>query len=299
MGVDFNNILISSLIAITSFAYWDSSFSEKRLEYLSWLLLLLGLLMGVYVYFEYLINSNIMDRVYAVKDKNSIGQIIFCCALIPLLTLKNYNQKTKYFIYAAVLILAAIVVMTKSRATILEIGFVLSYFMFFNGSLKIRFVYSIVVVIVALCIIFNDNLYDIVINGILLAGRDVDNLNDVSSNRVVLIANCLKGISENFWFGNGNEYMDCMPIIMLYQYGILGAMIVFSFLIYIGYYISRGTDRSPANLITFLLFWCFMMNSLFEAQPPFGPGIKCFLLWVFIGLTLARPILNKNEREYL
>ena len=298
LGVDFNNILISSLIAITSFAYWNSSFSEKKLEYLSWLLLLLGLLLGVYVYFEYLINSNIMDRVYAVKDKNSIGQIIFCCALIPLLALKNYNLKTKYFIYASVLILAAIVVMTKSRATILGIGFVLSYFMFFHGSLRIRFVYSITFATAVLFILLDNTLYDIVINGILLGGRNVENLNDVSSGRVILISNCLKGISDNFWFGNGVKYMDCMPIIMLYQYGFLGAMMVFSFLIYIGYYISRCTDRSSANLITFLLFWCFMINSLFEAQPPFGPGIKCFLLWVFIGLTMARPILSKNEREY-
>ena len=188
--------------------------------------------------------------------------------------------------------------MTKSRATILGIGFVLSYFMFFHGSLKIRFIYSVIFVTIVVFILLNNTLYDIVINGILLGGRNIENLNDVSSGRVVLISNCLKGISENFWFGNGVRYMDCMPIIMLYQYGFWGAMFVFSFLFFIGYYVSRCTDRSPANLIAFLLFWCFMINSLFEAQPPFGPGIKCFLLWVFIGLALARPILSEDEREY-
>ena len=30
-----------------------------------------------------------------------------------------------------------------------------------------------------------------------------------------------------------------------------------------------------------------MLNSLFEAKPPFGPGIKCFLLWLMLGFSLA------------
>lgn len=90
-----------------------------------------------------------------------------------------------------------------------------------------------------------------------------------------------------------------MPIIMLFQYGIVGGLMIFSFLIYIGYYVTLRIDRNSYNLIAFLLFWSFMLNSLFEAQPPFGPGVKCFLLWVFIGFALAKPVTDAENYNFL
>lgn len=289
IGVDIKNILISSLVAITSYAYWIDQASDRRLEQLAFLLLACGILLGAYVYFEYLVDSNIGGRVYVVKNKNSIGQIIFCCALIGLLAIKKLSRIQKYIFYLVIAILIAIVFMTKSRATILGVFFVIMYFVFCYGSLKTKLLSFAAVILIVLVILLNDSLFDVIINDILLSGRKASDLNDLSSGRVVLISKCLEGISENFWWGNGNRYMDCMPIIMLYQYGLFGALMVFSFLAYIGYYVTCCIDRrTPTNLIVFLLFWCFVLNSFFEAQSPFGPGIKCFLLWVFVGFSLAK-----------
>lgn len=187
--------------------------------------------------------------------------------------------------------------MIKSRATIIGIFFVAAYFILKSGSLRVRIFSTTLIAALVILVLLNDNLYDIVVNGILLSGRSAANLNDVSSGRVILIQKCMEGISENFWFGNGNKYLDCMPVIMLYQYGFIGAMMVFSFLIHIGWHVLFKIDRSPANLLAFLLFGCFMLNSLFEAQPPFGPGIKCFLLWVFIGFSLARPVQDDFSEQ--
>lgn len=290
LGIDFKNILISSLIAITSYAYWKEYGSGEKLEMLSFLLLGCGILLGLYVYFEYLANSSILERAYAVKSKNSIGQIIFCCALIPLLAIKRDSNRFKNLIYIAIIVLTFIVFMIKSRATIVGIFFVIIYFTFNYGSFKVKIYFFATLLIAILFTLFNETLYNIFVNGILFSGRNVENLNDLSSGRIVLITECLDGISKNFWLGNGNRYMDCMPIIMLYQYGFWGALMIFSFLAYISYHIIFLADRRiPTNLITFLLLGCFMLNSLFEAQPPFGPGVKCFLLWVFVGFSLAKP----------
>lgn len=300
VGTDLKNILISSLIAITSYAYWKDQASDDNLEKLSYLLLGCGLLLGLYVYFEYLVNNNLMDRVYAVNNKNSIAQIIFCCTLIPFLSIKKHNNILKYSLYSIAAVLTLIVFMIKSRATIIGVFWVITYFIFSRNTFKTKIWLLGVSAVIILVILFNDSLYNIVINGILFSGRNSSSLNDLSSGRVVLISQCIEGISKNFWFGNGNRYMDCMPIIMLYQYGFWGALMVFAFLANIAYHVTFRMDRTSensVNLIAYLLFGCFMLNSLFEAQPPFGPGIKCFLLWVFIGFSLAnvsKQIIENN-----
>lgn len=47
------------------------------------------------------------------------------------------------------------------------------------------------------------------------------------------------------------------------------------------------------GLIVYLLFMVYMINSLFEAYTPFGPGMKCFELWAFFGIALA-----EQKRKY-
>lgn len=299
LGTDLKNMSISSLITIVSFSYWRKYASETNLERFAYLLLLLGAIFAAYTYFEYLRDTNILSRVYAVKSKNSIGQIIFCCALIPPFLIKNNNMKLRCFVLGVVLLLLVIVFMTKSRATILGVFFIVYYFVFCYSSFKIKLLSMGTLFALATFILLNDDIYNVVINGILLSGREASNLNEISSGRLMLISDCLKGINENFWFGNGNKYMDCMPIIMLFQYGIVGGLMIFSFLIYIGYYVTLRIDRNSYNLIAFLLFWSFMLNSLFEAQPPFGPGVKCFLLWVFIGFALAKPVTDAENYNFL
>ena len=299
LGTDLKNMSISSFITIISFSYWRKYASETNLERFAYLLLLLGAIFAAYTYFEYLRDTNILSRVYAVKSKNSIGQIIFCCALIPPFLIKNNNMKLRCFVFGVVLLLVVIVFMTKSRATILGVFFIVYYFVFCYSSFKIKLLSMGALFALATFILLNDDIYNVVINGILLSGREASNLNEISSGRLMLISDSLKGINENFWFGNGNKYMDCMPIIMLFQYGIVGGLMVFSFLIYIGYHVTLRIDRNSYNLIAFLLFWSFMLNSLFEAQPPFGPGGKCFLLWVFIGFALAKPMTDAENYNIL
>ena len=39
--------------------------------------------------------------------------------------------------------------------------------------------------------------------------------------------------------------------------------------------------------ILFLLSVGFIIDGLFEGLAPFGPGIKCYFLWLFFGIVLA------------
>lgn len=81
---------------------------------------------------------------------------------------------------------------------------------------------------------------------------------------------------------------------MLMQYGLIGATIVFA---YIGrvYLDIRHLDRRNAiYLYTYLIFISLILNSIFEAQSPFGPGAKCFIFWIMLGFTIAERKKIKN-----
>ena len=78
-----------------------------------------------------------------------------------------------------------------------------------------------------------------------------------------------------------------MPIAMVLQFGIFGAMIVLIFLAILTRKIVRFNRANQLHLVSYLLFIAMMLNSLFEAWPPFGPGVKCFMMWMMLGYSLA------------
>ncbi len=100
-------------------------------------------------------------------------------------------------------------------------------------------------------------------------------------------------------FGKGCVYLDCFPIAITIQYGIVGALIVFSFLAYVAYRISEIRPAKSAYLkqAAILLFWSFMTVSIFEAHVPFGTGVKCFALWMTLGMLSAQTAYNPKKHK--
>ena len=105
-------------------------------------------------------------------------------------------------------------------------------------------------------------------------------------------------IEEKPFFGNGNYYFDSFPIVTIVQYGIVGALPVFSFIAYLIFWSIKHLNRNDNyELCAFLMLFSYLINCLFEAQPPFGPGAKCFLLWVVWGIMLAKQE-KRNIYQY-
>jgi hypothetical protein len=136
-------------------------------------------------------------------------------------------------------------------------------------------------------ILLSPTAYNIIVNGIIFGSRDIHDLDDLSSGRVGLVSEAMNSITEHPWIGIGNYYLDCMPIAMVLQFGIVGATMVFIYIGRIWYEIHKLDKGIDLHLCTYLIFIPMILNSLFEAQPPFGPGMKCFLLWMMLGFSMA------------
>lgn len=294
LGAEVKNICLCLFIYITSYAFWSYYGDIKVMYRLSWLLLYCGAILAFAVFVGSLMGVSIEQKEYAFHNKNSMATILFCCGLIPFFILQGVKKMQKLFIYAALMFIFIVIFLLKSRATIVGVFFVFLYVVTKVGSIKYRVGAFFIFVCLLVVVLFNPHYYDIIVNNIIFAGNNASDIDAVSSGRVHLVNDALNEIPKHLWFGRGLFYLDCMPIAVIYQYGICGALLIFGFIFYVAVKVSKRSSRSLVDSIVFLLFWVFMINSLFEANPPFGPGVKCFLLWLTMGISSAEEDRENN-----
>ncbi len=298
MNIDLYNMSLSLMIGITSYSLFRNYYSKTLLFSISIISMIGSLILCLYLYELYFIDYDIMDRMYAFKAKNAMGQILFNCSIVIALYSNSKNIFVKSLQYFSIAIILVMLCMLKSRATLIGVFFTIAYMIVQSRSKVVRWATVFVVSLSLTYIFMNDYYYDMIFNGILFAGRDISDINELSSERVYTIEQALEVIPRNLWIGIGDKYIDCMPVAMILQFGLLGAAIVFA---YIGVTLSKvlSLDRdNKIHLVTYLLMMAMMLNSLFEAQPPFGPGVKCFMLWMALGFSLGYEKTIQDNRKY-
>lgn len=288
LGDDLYNLCVSILFTITSYLFWRKNGSNKTLITISSVLVISAIILA-YSFLPLLINTSIVSREYAVNNKNNIAYLLLSCAVFCIINYRPQIKIARIIAFVIAFLLLVYMILLKSRATILGLFLIIFYFIFKSKNIKVRLCMAIATLCVALIITLTPDYYESIVNGILFAGRDASNINDLSSNRVALFQNKLSDFSAgNCLYGIGNLYLDSFPIAIIFQYGIIGASILFLYLKKIICHINTlNKIDSQIFLTTFLLLFSLLINSLFEAYPPFGPGTKCMVFWMCYGFCLA------------
>lgn len=295
-GADYTNIVISYLICVVSYGFWAKYGNPKMLNVLSWIILLCGVLFAYVLYTQSLQEISIESRYEIYKSKNSAAQIILACGLIGFICIDRSNKLVNLAVIFSTVALSVIVFMLRSRATIVSFFAIVAYLVFTSPKKWHRVALLIMVVSVVVYILITPEYYTLIVENILFNNRESGNMDDLSSGRVEIISGLWQRYLTSPWFGVGNVYVDCMPFAFLVQYGIPGFIITMAFLAYV---IKKSWDcRKIGNIgkCSFLLMLSFMVNALFEAQPPFGPGVKCFMVWMFFGFVINLYNLQVSGR---
>jgi len=289
IGPDFNNMCISALVSITSFIFYTRKPNQTFINNFCIVLIASASILAFFVYKDFLRGYDLMTRLYAYEDKNSLGQILLSCIIICYFCHETNNKLIKITKYLLILSISFVIVLLKSRATFVGMAFCVLYYLYLHKKEKLTITIVLALIIGCVFVIFSSPfLYDTIVNGILFGSRDTASIDDLSSNRITYISESWDIITSHPLWGIGVAYIDCMPISMLLQFGIVGASIVFIYLWCVWKRIKLMDWNNNIDRATFVLFVAFMLNAIFEAQPPFGPGIKCFLLWVMFGFSCAR-----------
>lgn len=232
------------------------------------------------------------SSVYLYKSKNSAGQFLLS-GLILLVTI--FYKKNKMLSIPIIGLYISLILMMKSRTTIVALAIYLIYFIFgVVESKRERNVYLILLIIFIFLIIYQSDLNNFIINEIIFNNRET-NINSLSSGRDVHWKRFAEEFGDYMFVGTGGTYLESMPLAALFSYGIVGGIPVLLFAIEPFWYAVNCMRKEGKNLYVILLLSIsivMLINGIFEEQAPFGPGVKCYLTWLLFGILIGR---NVNE----
>lgn len=295
MNVDLVNIGISFMICSSSYVFMSKHGNSHILPQLSFVLLPVILLLAYAVYDQFLHGYDLTIRTYAYEDKNSLGPILLSGAIIIAHSLKSkisLLNSIKFFLLGLVVF---VIILLKSRATYVGLFFWLLYLIYSVENKKLKIVLLLGVLGILYWVWSNPIFHTLFFENILMGNRDVDDFNDLSSNRLDILTEAIPLAIGNIWVGIGDKYLDCMPLAFVLQFGLIGAIPIFCLLILLFKRIFKLRKQNVYSKIAYLLYVTMFLNCLFEAKPPFGPGIKCELLWVMVGISFAMEQRMKYE----
>ena len=257
-----------------------------------------ALIVAIVIFIQYVIGANIYGRMYIYGSKNSASQILIT-ALVFLLVI-NRPKSTLFrnlIKYLSALFLTVVLLSLKSRASIIGIP-VMAAIILGLGKKQ----YKLKKVIIGIIVIFgilmlNDSFYDIIINQVISGGRDWSDLNDISSGRyyeLQIFPHLLEGFEL---FGMGRYKIESYPLSVILQFGIpMGGLLIIT-AIWPAWWGFKKLDKAePVNIAFIIIAILYFINGFFEQLSPFGPGTKCYMLWLMFGILCG--IKSKNAMNH-
>ena len=219
---------------------------------------------------------------YVYASKNSAAQFLLVgLILVATLFYVRHRIASGFLIIAY----AVLIFMMKSRATIAALAIYLIYFIFFIvESKRERNFYLFLVVIFGLVVVFNPDANHLIIQEIIFNNRGTD-MTTLSSGRDLHWKTFRQEFGKYLFWGTGGTYLESMPLAVLMSYGVIGGVPILLFALKpLIYAIKNMWDKRYRiySLLVVSISLTMLVNSIFEEQAPFGPGVKCYFLWLFL-----------------
>lgn len=271
---------------------------ESDLKRISGAFILSALIVALYLYFDIFRGVDWASTGgYLYGAKNSAGQI-FLTAIILLVLF--FFRKQKIMAIVLCTIFCALIIMMKSRATLLTLVLVIIYIVLFVIERPLYKAIGIGIIgIIAIAVLTDESLYNLYINQIMFNNKDINDFSAITSERDVHYEFFQRYFGQYYFTGTGGTYLESMPLAVLMSYGVMGGIpvLLYSlFPLYVG--IKNINKRQDYRIFCHtiislgLVMW---INGIFEEQSPFGPGVKCYFLWLATGIFLGYKI--KKERN--
>ena len=223
---------------------------------------------------------------YQYISKNSAAQllahaVIFLLFLYPVAYRKQtiLNQLIRLLMIS---ILILVICLLRCRTAILALAIdALYYVLRFKKS---RTAYIVIFAIVIMIVLSFPQIRQFLESALLLNkyGQDAT-LNQFSSGRLESIDAAIEIWKSHPWIGVGQILVDCNPIAILTDSGILGAIPYFVIWITAVKMNLQRKGSDPFIKATQMLTVYYCVTSLLEGYPPFGPGVCVAPLWLLSG----------------
>lgn len=236
--------------------------------------------------------SWLSTKIYLFQEKNSAGQI-WMAAIFVSICLLNYRSKfEQILIYLACVYLFIMTGICQCRTALLGVAVAIAAFTISRAKNKVKWMLFIVLIAVAAW--FIPVTHRFIEQALFLNKYAGTDLNTFSSGRISGYETAFGRILSSPIVGVGRYYVDCSYILIMAESGIIGLAIiewiwVKKILMCFRY---RTGDRTQMFLFMMTVF--YIVESLLEGFPPFGPGVSSFMFW-FMSSILINKAGNSNE----
>lgn len=284
-------LIVGSMVGeYIDFEDWKSIFTAYILS---------GLIVSINVYMTFIRGNTLSGRNYLYASKNSISQIILTIWILIIMTKiieKGFWKKLFYVI--ALIFITYILLMLQSRSTIIGMPIIALWILVNRKSenkvRKFILAFSFCIVI---ALLLNGNFYDFVINRVMTGGRNVNDINDLSSERFIEWQQFWPRMQNTVMFGHGRDKQESVILTSLLEFGFVGGGMILYMAIYPFIWSIKNRFRIRNMYMIFSsIALVYFTNGIFEQLAPFGPGVKCYMLWFMLG-GLGTISLREGQYE--
>lgn len=271
---------------------------EKKFQYLIKTYIISSLIFAIYVQMTYFSSytSWLAQESYVFLQKNSAAQL-WGTSIFMILFLVKENKNWKRFLYYILLFyFLFLIFIFQCRTAILGLAISVLIYTLFKSKRKIPILLSYLAV---LTFMWNFEPTRGFINQALLLNKYANSsLDTFSSGRLTLWKNAYDLFSSSPLFGIGKYYVDCSYLLILTETGVLGfALIETVWISKILINIKQKDKNNKNNIFLFIITIFFIVESILEGYPPFGPGASCFAFWFISNLITTRNSINYNREK--
>ncbi|MBE5749748.1 MAG: O-antigen ligase family protein [Clostridiales bacterium] len=295
------NLLMPILISVFIYTIAVNSgflLTDDEIKNICYCYIISSMIVATFVYFEILASGFKWNNIaYAYGSKNSVSQIILTAIFLSLFLTGKRKGKSIVFVDVASLLMIVLLFMMKSRATLVGLVIILLFVLFGEGYNKsVKFVIVFITLAFVGILVFNQTFRNDFIEQVIFANRSGAGLDDISSGRITQLSGFPKRFSEKPILGHGRDYIESMFFDAFLELGLVGGIAVNVLALTPVVYSIKNYRRNKdwLNYMVFVVSLCYYVNGLFEQLAPFGPGVKCYFLWLIHGITVAFNV--KRER---
>lgn len=294
----FNSVLLSLFIFFIG-SFVSQQITQYDYQRCAMAYLVASIILALDLYFTIYRGVDVSTVLYAYASKNSAGVIIFTGFLVAFVY--GWRIHSKFLVIlnvVTILFLIYLVLIMKTRAMIVCIPVVVGIAAMrapFKRRIKIPMIIMCMVLIILLQ---NAKVYDMLINDILLGGRAGD-LNSVSSGRLDQWLTLADNMRGNMFIGDGVTEQESLILTALIQCGLPMGIMIISYaawpLVYAVHKVKK--NHSYEVFLLLLVSIVYFIDAVFEQLAPFGPGARCFYLWLIFGILLAKDDCRERKED--
>lgn len=280
---------------------WGSAYvSLKVLNNLILIYVISTIFVSLVIFVQYFgMGYNLATRYYAYGSKNSISQIISTAIIFLIIRYHPAKRIMKLAKIVAIVFELWVLMMLRSRATLLSLVFCFVAIVFLKSTnKKVRGTVLFFGVISIFVLLSISSVKDTIINNVIFAGRNASNLDELSSGRLSILSSFPDKIKGNWFTGIGATYYECFPLSAILQFGVIGGLVIITVSLLPLIHSMRNQKQSSEWFLLFLLALGYTVDGLFEGLTPFGPGVKCYILWLLYGILISKgksvPVYKEN-----